>query len=260
MTDVVTLNIWQFSLVYILLIVVGIIMKLCKVNQLKLLIVGSVRMTVQLVLAGLILTYIFENPHPLFVIAYFVLMMIFAIWRILSQNKGLNPAFRRVVILSVALIGSFVTVFFIVLVVGQSIFNPQYVIPIAGMILGNTMTGISLGLRTFFSKLKDQEAKIYALTCSGAKASKILLPLVRESLEIALLPTFNSMMGLGIVSLPGMMTGQILSGTLPLTAILYQISISIAIAATVCLACFSCLYFGYKTLFNNKSQLITIKQ
>ncbi len=75
-----------------------------------------------------------------------------------------------------------------------------------------------------------------ALLNIGAAPRDILLPFVRQALETALLPTLNSMMGMGIVSLPGMMTGQILSGTLPMTAILYQIAIMIAICTVVCLA------------------------
>ena len=71
-----------------------------------------------------------------------------------------------------------------------------------------------------------------------------------------MLPTINSMIGMGIVSLPGMMTGQILSGTLPTTAILYQIAIMIAICTVVTAASFGSLYFGYKTLYNHKTQII----
>ncbi|NMB08219.1 MAG: ABC transporter permease, partial [Tissierellia bacterium] len=65
----------------------------------------------------------------------------------------------------------------------------------------------------------------------------------------------NSMVGMGIVSLPGMMTGQILSGTLPTTAILYQIAIMIAICTAVCLSVFGSLYFGYRTLYNDRNQI-----
>ena len=90
----------------------------------------------------------------------------------------------------------------------------------------------------------------------GLTPQKILLPMVNQALETALLPTLNSMLGMGIVSLPGMMTGQILSGTLPTTAILYQISIMIAICAVVCLSVFGSLYFGYKTLYNSRNQFL----
>ncbi len=256
MKDIVQLQIWQFALIYLLLILVIIIMKKCRINQTKLLIMASVKMTVQLVLSGFILTYIFEHPHPLFVVAYLVIMLSFSIHRVISTNKGLNRKFKIVIGASMTFSGLFVLVFFICAVVGENIFNPQYVIPISGMIIGNTMTGVSLGVKTFRESLEGQKAKINALLCFGAKPEKILFPFVKQSLETAMLPTINSMIGMGIVSLPGMMTGQILSGTLPTTAILYQIAIMIAICTVVTAASFGSLYFGYKTLYNHKTQII----
>jgi putative ABC transport system permease protein len=118
------------------------------------------------------------------------------------------------------------------------------------------MTGVGLGVRAFRASLKDQRFRIAALLNIGAPPRDILLPFVRQAMETALLPTLNSMMGMGIVALPGMMTGQILSGTLPMTAILYQIAIMIAICAVVCLASFGALHFGYQTLYNERNQII----
>lgn len=254
MQGIVKLNILQFSLVYLLLLIVLAIMKKSKINQTKLLITASIRMTVQLILAGLILTYIFENPHPIFVILYIAAMIIFSIRRVLSKNKEINKNFKIAVSLSLALSGLFVLIYFVYIVVGESIFNPQYTIPIAGMIIGNAMTGVTLALKTFTENIKSQRPKIEALLNLGATPKKILLPYVNNAIETALLPTLNSMLGMGIVSLPGMMTGQILSGTLPTTAIMYQIAIMIAICTTVCLTVFCSLNFGYKTLYNKKNQ------
>lgn len=255
MNGIVEIQLWQFSIVYLLLIVVGIIMKKCHINQTKLLILASVRMSIQLIIAGFILTYIFKNPKPIFTITYLILMICFAIYRVLSKNKEINMKFKLVVGASISVSGIMTILFFIYAVVGESLFNPQYVIPIAGMIMGNTMTGVSLGIKTFRESLKDQKAKINVLLNIGATPQKILLPFVRQSLETALLPTMNSMLGMGIVSLPGMMTGQILSGTLPTTAILYQIAIMITICTVVCLASFGSLYFGYRTLYNSRNQI-----
>src|SRR5665648_403746 len=100
MSGIIQLNILQFSLIYLLLIVVLALMKRAKINQTKLLLLGTVRMTVQLVLAGFILTYIFANPHPLFTIAYIAAMVIFSIARILNRNKWLNKSFKIAVSLS----------------------------------------------------------------------------------------------------------------------------------------------------------------
>jgi putative ABC transport system permease protein len=130
MNTIVKMNIWQFLLVYILLIIVLVIMRRRRINQIKLLFIASIRMTVQLVLAGLVLTYIFENPHPLFTVGYIIAMIGFAIYTVLSRNKGLNRQFKIVVGVSLAVTGLSVIIFFILAVVGVNIFNAQYTIHI----------------------------------------------------------------------------------------------------------------------------------
>lgn len=255
MKDIVEIQIWQFALVYLLLIIVLAVMKKCKINQTKLLAVASVRMTLQLVIAGLILTYIFENPHPLFTVVYVACMTTFAIHRVISKNKEINTKFKIAIAVSLSVSGLCIVVFFVCVVVGESIFNPQYVIPISGMIMGNAMNGTTLGVKTFRESFSGQRSKIDALLNIGVTPQKILLPFVNQALEMALLPTLNSMIGMGIVSLPGMMTGQMLSGTLPKTAILYQIAIMIAVCTVVCLSVFGSLYLGYKTMYNEKNQI-----
>ena len=255
MSNIVELNLWQFALIYLLLLIVITVLRVCRIDQTKNLLWASARMTLQLTLAGLILTYIFQHPHPAFVAVYLAGMIAFAIFRVFSINKWLNQRFRVIIAASIMLSGLMVMVYFVVLVVNENLGNPQYVIPISGMLMGNTMTGVSLGLKTFRQSLNDQTAKIETLQNMGVKPDRLLMPFVRQAMETAILPTINTMVGIGIVSLPGMMTGQILSGTLPTTAILYQIAIMIAICTTVCLATFGSLFFGYRTLVNKRSQV-----
>jgi len=254
--EIISLNIWQFALIYLLLIVVLLVMKKCKINQTKLLVVASMRMTAQLILAGLVLTYIFDNPHPVFTVIYIFAMTSFAIYMTLRRNKTINKKFKIIVAASLAVSGVSIVSFFITVIVGVNLFNPQYTIPISGMIIGNAMTGVSLGLKTFNENINSQRAKIDALINMGVTPPKILTPFANQAIETALLPTLNSMLGMGIISLPGMMTGQILSGTMPMTAILYQISILIAISAVTCLSIFCALFFGYRTLYNKRSQIV----
>ncbi|MFH1511716.1 MAG: ABC transporter permease [Bacillota bacterium] len=255
MKQIVELNLWQFALIYLLLLVVITVLRFSKIDQTKSLLWGSARMTLQLTLSGLILTYIFQNPHPAFVFIYLAGMVTFAIFRVFHLNKGLNRRFRLIIAASIAFSGLLVMIYFVALVIGENLGNPQYVIPISGMLMGNTMTGVSLGIKTFYRTLEDQSAKIETLQNMGVKPDRLFMPFVRQSMETAILPTINTMVGIGIVSLPGMMTGQILSGTLPMTAILYQIAIMIAICTTVCLSTFGSLYFGYRTLYNKRNQV-----
>lgn len=249
------LTVLGFGLIYILLLLVLLIMKKSKISQFKLLIVASVRMTVQLVLVGFVLSFILKNPHPLFTVAFLLAMIAFSIRQALVKHKTLNKKFKVAVGLSISLSGVFVLGFFVMVVVKESFFNPQYTIPLAGMIIGNAMTGVSLGLKTFTENIKTGRKKIDTLLNLGVEPKKILIPFANTALETALLPTINSMLGMGIIFLPGMMTGQILAGTLPTTAVLYQIAIMIAICASVCLTVFCSLHFGYRTLYNKQNQI-----
>ncbi|MDR0362950.1 MAG: ABC transporter permease [Planctomycetota bacterium] len=255
MNDIADMTIWRFALSYLLLLAVLAVMKKCRIDRTRLLVVASARMTVQLVIAGLALTYIFRHPHPLFTILYLLAMTAFAIHRVLSRCPGVNRRFKIAIALSLAAAGLGTVFFFVGAAVGASPLNPRYMIPLSGMIMGNAMTGVTLGMKSFHESVEAGREKIAALLDLGVEPDRILLPFANSALETAILPTLNSMLGMGIVALPGMMTGQILSGTLPTTAILYQISILIAISAVVCLATFSSLHFGYKTLYNNRKQI-----
>jgi putative ABC transport system permease protein len=249
------ISLFNFALVYVLLLGIVVIMKKARIRHSALLITASIRMTVQLILAGLLLTWIFKHPHPLLTLGYIVAMVLFAIHRVLSQHNNLNTGFKLVIAAALAGSGLAVLVFFVCIVVGASLSNAQYTIPLGGMIIGNAMTGLSLGIKNFEQALADNKERLASLLNWGAHPRDILLPLANNALETALLPTINAMLGMGIVWLPGMLTGQIIAGTLPSTAILYQIAIMIAVCAVVCLAVFCALYFGCHTLYDKRYRL-----
>ena len=259
MNGVADITITNFLLIYLLLLIVLVVMKLCHIGQSKLLFVASLRMTVQLIIAGFVLMFIFKNPHPVFTMAYIFAMIVFATHRVISKNKWLNKSFRWAIFGTMALSGVSVLAFFLLAIVHQNLFNPQYAIPLSGMIFGNAMTGLNLGVKTFHDNMESERLQIETLLNFGAEPKQILLPFVNNALETALLPTLNSMVGMGIVALPGMMTGQILSGTLPATAILYQIAMMIGICTVLCLSVFGSLYLGYQTLYNDRAQIIFLQ-
>lgn len=255
MNSIAIISLNKFMLIYIALIFILFIMRKFKINQEKLLFLASARMSIQLIIAGYILTYIFKHPSPIFVAIYLLIMVSFAIYRVIGKNADLNLKFKLIIGASLFFSGFLTILFFIYIIIGKSIFNPQYAIPISGMLFGNSMNGTAIAIKTFNNLISAKKLQIKTLVNIGIDPEKILLPFVRESLETALIPTLNSMVGMGIVSLPGMMTGQILSGTLPTTAILYQICITIAITLTVCLSSFFSLYFGQKTLLDSNKQI-----
>ena len=143
MNGVADITIPHFLLIYLLLIIVLAIMKRCQISQTKLLFVASLRMTVQLIIAGFVLMFIFEKPNPLFTSIYIIAMIAFATHRVISKNPWLNNSFRLAIFGTMSLSGLAILAFFLLAVVHQNFFNPQYAIPISGMIFGNTMTGLN---------------------------------------------------------------------------------------------------------------------
>lgn len=148
-------------------------------------------------------------------------------------------------------------IYFLIVVIKVSPwYNPRYFIPIAGMIIGNSMTGVSLGIIKLIDDIHNQRHLIESALMLGATPKMATKKIVDNAFDSAILPTINSMVGMGIVFLPGMMTGQILSGTSPVTAIEYQIAIMLGILGSVTLTVILSVQLGYKTFFNNESQLI----
>jgi putative ABC transport system permease protein len=154
-------------------------------------------------------------------------------------------------------IGTLSCLFYFLLVVVRIFpwYNPQYFIPIAGMLIGNSMTGISLGVKSLMEAMTIQRAMVEEALVLGASPQAATKSIINRTFDSAILPTLNSMMGMGIIFLPGMMTGQILSGVSPLTAISYQIAIMLGILGSVSLSVILLLQWGYKTFFNKEDQL-----
>jgi putative ABC transport system permease protein len=135
------------------------------------------------------------------------------------------------------------------------LWDPQYVIPLLGMLLGNALTGISLGLDRFLTGVLRDRARVEGFLALGATRWETAQEEVREALRVGLIPTVNSMLVMGIVSLPGMMTGQILAGAAPADAVRYQIMIVFMIAATVSTATFGVTMLAYARIFTSDHRL-----
>ena len=214
-------------------------------------------MSLQLVLTGFVLVYIFKRPNPWLTLGIILLMEAFAIHTVLHKyRKTISLQLKKVIIASLS-IGTLSCLFYFLLVVVRIYpwYNPQYFIPIAGMLIGNSMTGISLGVKSLMEAMTIQRAMVEEALVLGATPQAATKSIINRTFDSAILPTLNSMMGMGIIFLPGMMTGQILSGVSPLTAISYQIAIMLGILGSVSLSVILLLQWGYKTFFNKEDQL-----
>ena len=134
-------------------------------------------------------------------------------------------------------------------------YHPRYALPLLGMILGNTMTGISLGLHTLTAGLVRERAAVEARLALGATRHQAVLPVTRSALRSALMPIVNSMAATGLVALPGMMTGQILAGAEPAQAVRYQLLIMFLIAGATGLGATAAVLAGVLRLTDRRDRL-----
>src|SRR5699024_355030 len=139
-------------------------------------------------------------------------------------------------------------------------YEPQYFIPISGMIIGKTMTGVSLGVNNLLTGLKERKEKIEGALMLGASPKMATRSIINQAFDEAMLPTINAMVGMGIVFLPGMMTGQIIAGQSPITAVKYQLSVMLGVAGTVSITVLIFLHLAYKIFFNERQQFLLTKR
>ncbi|AGL49117.1 MULTISPECIES: ABC transporter permease [Thermotoga] len=252
----------QLLSAYIFVVVLMLILRIRRIPREKEVLVASIRMTFQLVMAGFVLSYILDHPSPLYTILAVLVMEIFAIYNVYKRARLSLPArvkkrLELFIAISVSTGTLLSLVYFLYVVVRISPwFDPRYVIPLAGMIIGNSMTGVSLGVKTLSESITIQKDIVEAALMLGARPKDAVRMFSDRAFDSAILPTLNSMIGMGIVFLPGMMTGQILSGASPITAIKYQIAIMLGILGGVTISVSVFLYLGYKAFFNRENQLI----
>jgi putative ABC transport system permease protein len=259
MNSILDLTFIQVALAYVFVVLVLAIVRFRGIKREKEILLSSIRMSLQLSLTGFVLVYIFQRPNPWITLGIIFLMEAFAIHTVFQKyRKSLSIPLKKVIALSLSL-GTLSCLLYFLLIVVRICpwYNPQYFIPIAGMLIGNSMTGISLGVKSLVERMTIQRALVEEALILGASPQTATKSIINSTFDSAILPTVNSMIGMGIIFLPGMMTGQILSGVSPLTAISYQIAIMLGILGSVSLSVILLLQWGYKTFFNSEDQLIS---
>ncbi|KOA18115.1 putative iron export permease protein FetB [Clostridium homopropionicum DSM 5847] len=257
MDSVLNLNLWQMASAYIFVLVLLAIVKIKGISREKEIIISTIRMTLQLILTGYILSYIFQNSNAFYTIFFMILMELFAIYNTFKRVKvELSKQMKFTIGISM-ISGTLITILYFIFVVLRLVpwFEPRYFIPIGGMIIGNSMTGISLGVTKLVDGMTNKRDLVEMALMLGATPKAASKSIVDSAFDSSILPTINSMVGMGIVFLPGMMTGQILSGVSPFTAIEYQIAIMLGILGSVALTVIMFVQLGYKTFFNEEDQL-----
>lgn len=257
MNGSINIQIIQLVSAYIFVLILLFIVKKNDIGHKGEILLASIRMTIQLIAVGFILEYVFANQNPFYSVVILLIMEAFAIQNIYGRvDSVISKKLKIIIALSMFFGTSIAIFFFVIIVVGlDPWFRADYFIPLSGMLIGNSMTGISLGVNYLIDGFKDNKDLIENYLMLGAEPEKAAKEISNRAFYNAVLPTINSMMGMGIVFLPGMMTGQILAGATPFTAIKYQIAIMMGILGSVTLTVFFMINKGAKTFFNSRKQL-----
>lgn len=258
MNHIISIQIWQLVSAYIFILILIGVVRFRKISREKEILIATIRMTIQLMIVGYLLSYIFKHPNPFITLIIIAIMETFAIYNIYRRVKADIPSKLKTAVGISLVTGTLISLFYFDFVVIRfdPWFDPRYFISIAGMIIGNAMTGITLGLNALIEGMKSKRHLVEAALMMGATPKVAAKEITNHSFDTAIMPTINNMVGMGIVFLPGMMTGVILSGINPVVAIKYQVAIMIGIVGSVSLSVMLFVFFGYKAFFNERDQLI----
>ncbi len=252
------LTFWDLAIAATLVALNGALSLALRLNLTRVLGIATVRMVVQLALIGFVLTALFELVSPWWTGLAALAMILFAGREIMArQDRRLTGLWAYGLGTSCMLVAaSLVTLFALSTQLRpEPWYHPQFSLPILGMILGNTMTGISLGLQTFTTGLVRDRAAVEAQLALGRTRRDATLGVLRTALRTALMPIINAMAATGLVALPGMMTGQILSGVAPLEAVKYQVLIMFLIAGGTALGAVAAVVGGMYRLTDPRHRL-----
>lgn len=257
MSEPVFIEFWQLLLAMGFIVVAGATSVWQKLHLEKDLAIGTLRTFCQLFIMGYALKYIFALNTPYLVVALFSFMCWFAA-RIIRKRVSED----RIPIFVPTLVASFCSFFVVSVIVTGVIVQadpwwaPRYFLPMGGMIIGNSMNAISVALDRLMSELTARRDEVEMKLSLGATAAEASHETLVNALKAGMIPSINSMMGVGMVFIPGMMTGQILAGADPINAVRYQIVVMLMIVGATALGSLLVTHLVRNRCFGTFQQLL----
>ncbi len=254
--EVVPISNSQLMFTAILLLLAGGVSAFFRLGLTKTLAYGAVRCVVQLTVIGYALGWIFAVDRPDLVM--FIVAAMCAIAAFTATRRTPNVPGFPVLIAFVSLAASTYLVMVIVCAIiirGEPWYTARIVIPISGMILGNAVSGIALAIDRLYSEVRSRKGEVEALLSLGATPWEAVRDCVREAIRSGMTPIINSLMVVGLVSIPGMMTGQILGGADPGEAARYQIVVMLMISAAAAFGSMLLVGLSFRRLFTDDDAL-----
>lgn len=256
--NIISLSYWDLAIAASLVLILGLSTLALRMGMTQRLYIAALRTTIQLSLIGLVLKFIFEEVN-LWLMGLIALIMLLVAGRevMARQRRRLSGSWGFGIGTLSMFISSFsLTLIALMVIIGtEPWYTPQYAIPLLGMLLGNTMNGIALGLERLTSATWEQRQVIEARLMLGQRWSEAIDAIRRDAMRVGMIPMVNAMAAAGLVSLPGMMTGQILAGAPPMEAVKYQILIMFLITAGTGFGTMTAVWMGARRLFDDRERL-----
>jgi len=254
--DVIQITVWDLGVAALLVLVPAVLSLFRGWGLHWQLVVGAIRCLAQLMLVGYVIRYIFELDSAWVVLAVILVMIAAGGWIASRRVERPLPGLFTLSALSIG-VTSFLGLFFVSAAVihVEPWFAPRYLIPLAGMVVGNAMNSAALAAERLDSELRHRRREIETLLALGATPSQASKDAGRAAVRACMIPNINALLSIGVVHLPGMMTGQILSGTSPLMAVRYQLVIMYAIVFAAALTAALITSLAYRSYFTPRMQL-----
>ncbi|MBZ4683704.1 MAG: UDP-glucose/iron transport system permease protein [Fusobacteriaceae bacterium] len=250
------ISIYSLSLLILFVVPLVITSILLKLDIIKKTFFSIAKMCIQLFLVSFYLNYIFTLNNKFINLMYLLIMIIVATFNVANNSNLKLKKFIFYIFISVAFAEISTLYIFNKFIINlTNVFDAKYIIAVGGMLLGNEISGTIITLNTLYNEVTKKEEKHLFLLAMGASKFEALRESIRTSILSSITPTIASMSAIGIVSLPGMMTGQILAGSIPTTAIKYQIAIMLAILNAKFISSILIIIFFNKKCFNSYSLL-----
>lgn len=243
----------QLALTLIFVLIPLVLSYTLKLGLEKDIIIATIRSTIQLILIGYLLTFVFDGNHPIYILLMILLMITAATQNIIKKGKGIKGITWKIVLTLIT-----VEVVTQAILLGFHIipFEARYVIPISGMMIGNAMVLSLLFLNRFLSELDQNEEQIELILSLGGNPKQAIHRVLMASIKNSMIPTIESQKTMGLVQLPGMMSGQIIGGADPIVAAQFQLLILFLLLTAATLSSVMVGFLSYPTLFNEKQQFI----
>lgn len=224
------------------------------------LLLSSLRAGIQLSLVGILLHWVFKSQSILVFALVITSMILVGSQTSMSRIQLRYSGLWLDCFFSLGINSLFVLLYALVFVIRPSSgYRPQEMIPLAGMLIGNSLSGITLSLDQFTSQLHHRREEVETWLSYGATRWEAVQDLIRDSVRTGMTPILSSMSVAGIVSLPGALTGQLLAGEDPSRAVRYQIIILFLLLCVTFLGSISVILFAFRRLMSRNHQVIELK-